>query len=772
MASRRRIWTWFLIGLLLTVLAGPAWAQAPKKKPAAAGGKAAEADKSAASDEAPKRGAEKGAKMELPKVTLSDPAVEAILDSKPTTPVALIRAGKALSDLQRPDLARAHFQKVLAAALDAKGLAALVDEIGSEVFVEIGARRELAPEGRQLADAALAAKAQQLQDPQRLSALIQKLQGASPEVRSQAIAGLQEAGVAAVGPLVAVLADPKRAAEHANMRAALVALGSDVDGPMTAMLDASDPRLAAEALRVLGSSKASMPSFFLLAPCWQKEGNAEVRAAAQAAAKRVWGSIPTRQEAARMLADLSKRYTQEREPMPETTLGQVVIWSWDDAKKAPVAKGYSPGLATRWFAARFARDAHAILPESKEMLALYLASMLDEAAHENGLDRPLGMDKGSPADKASAFPPEVVEDVLVYAMANGQSGAATAAARILGRMPAAPALLYRKAEPCPLVLALRHPDRRLRLAAAEALVRMQPATPYAGASYLPEALAFMASSAGARRAVVGSPRIEDCMRLGGFLAKPGLRADSATTGRQILRKAVRSADYELILVEATISDPTVDFLLQALRRDGRMALLPVGVLARAGDLERASHMARNDPRAEVFSRPQSEQSARWQVEQLLARSAGDALSATERLRHAALALDWLAQLSGAGSPRFYNVARAKDSVIAALEVPELAVKATVVLGNLGVPDAQRALVDLASLTTAPLALRRAALEGFRSSVQRWGILLTTAQIRLQYDRYNKSVKESGTTRALLGMILDCIELPAKAHGQVTRAARP
>jgi len=771
MASRRRVARWCVVGLLLAALAAPAWAQGPKKKSATAGGKAAGAEKST-SDETPKRGAEKGAAMELPTVTLRDPAVEAILDSKPTTPLALIRAGKALSDLQRPDLARAHFKKVLAAGLDAKGLAALVDELGSELFVEIGARAELVPEGRQLADAALAAKAEQLRAPERLSSLIQKLQDPTPDVRSQAIAGLQEADVAAVPPLVAVLVDPKRAAEHANVRAALVALGSDVDAPIAAMLDASDPRLAAEAVRVLGGSRASTPAYFLLGPCYEEKGNPEVRAAALAAARRVWGSIPTRQEAARMLADLSKRYTQQREPMSEAALGRVIIWTWDDAKKLLVPKTYTLEGASRWFAARFAREAYAIRPESKELLVLCLASMLDEAAHASGLDRPLGMEKGSPADRASAFPPETVEDVLVYSMASGQSGAATAAARILGRMPAAAALLYRRAEPCPLVLALRHPDRRLRLAAVEALMRMQPGTLYAGASYLPEALAFMASSAGARRALVASPRIEDCMRLGGLLTKSGLRGDNATSGRQILQKAIRLADYELIFVEAAISDPTVDFLLQAIRRDGRTALLPVGVLARAGDLERAAHMARNDPRAEVFSRPQDEQSAGWQVEQLLARSAGDAIPAAERLRHAALALDWLAELSGPKGPRFYDLSQVKDPVVAALEQPELGVRATIVLGNLGVPEAQHALVDLASLGTAPLALRRAALEAFRGSVHRWGILLTIAQIRLQYDRYNKSEKENEASRALLGMILDCIEFPAKAQGQVTRATRP
>jgi CheY-like chemotaxis protein len=758
------------------VWAGLSWGQAAKGKKSGAAGKAA-ATKDAAEDKADKGSDEKSAdtkkkpakEIDLPTVELPDPAVEAVLATKPSTPSELVRAGKALADLRRPDLARERFQRALAAGLDPKALAALADEFGPAMFSAIALRKELAPEGKQLADAVLGAKIQQLQDPKRMAGLIQELGDPSPEARALAIAGLQDAGAAAVGPLLAVLGDAQRTAEHAAARAALTAIGTSAHGPLVAAIDSPDPKLAVEAIHVLADVRAIRPSFFLLRACCEEKGNPEVRAAAQAAAKRIWRHVPGLQEAAQMLADLSQRYAKRLEPLEEDPYGQVVVWFWDDAKKQVSAKVFRPEDAARWFAARFARDAHAILPERKEMLLLHLATMLEQAAHEAGLDKPLAADKDSPAGRLAAMGADAAEDVLTFAVQNGHAAAATAAARILAPLPGTERLLHRAAQPCPLVLATRHPDRRLRLAALQTVMRLQPRDPYPGASYVCEALGFMAASRGATRVLVASPRRDESMRLAEYFVKLGYETDHATTGRELVRKALQSPDYELVLVDAIVSYPTVDEVLQSLRRDGRTALVPVGVLASAGDLERAKHIVRNDPRAEAFPRPHDFATVQSQVEDLLARS-GDVLTAVERKRQAGLALDWLAELSRPQGG-LYDLYRVEETVLAALAVPGLSAKACVVLGNLGTPAAQQALIDVAARKETPLSGRKAALEGFRTGVQRRGILLTTAKIQSLYDRYNRSAGEAPASQAVLGLILDCIEAPTKPLEQTSRRAK-
>jgi len=596
-----------------------------------------------------------------------------------------------------------------------------------------------------------------------LAGLVQRLGDPSPEVRSQAVLGLQDAGAAAVAPLLAVLADPQRAAQHDRVRAVLAAIGPEVQGPLVSMIDASDPTIVVQAVAALGNLRGITSSYFVLRPCCDEKGNAEVRAAAQAAARQVWKHVPPRQEAANLLADLARRYAKRAEPIPEDPSGRVILWMWDDAKKQAVAKSHQPDDAARWYAARFARDAYAVSPQRREMLLLHLTTLLEQAAHDNGLDKPLASDKTSPAGKVAALGAETAEEVLNFAMHEGQMAAATAAARILGQSAGAEALLRRGSQPCPLVMAARHPDHRLRLAAVEAVVRLQPREPYPGASYVSEAIQFMAASRGTRRVLIGSPRIEEARRLGALLARLGYENDVATTGRDLLRKALQSPDYELILVDAILSYPTVDEVLQSLRRDGRTALVPVGVLAAAGDLERAMHTVRNDSRAEAFSRPHDIESVRFQLEDLAGR-AGQRAGAAERKQHAAMALDWLGQLS-AQPHCLYDLSQAENCLLAALVVPGLSANACVALGNLGTPAAQQALVDLASRKTAPLADRRAALAAFRTAVQRRGIQLTTAKIQTQYDRYNQSANEDRATQTVLGMILDCIETPARLEKQ-------
>jgi CheY-like chemotaxis protein len=298
-------------------------------------------------------------------------------------------------------------------------------------------------------------------------------------------------------------------------------------------------------------------------------------------------------------------------------------------------------------------------------------------------------------------------------------------------------------------------------------MRMQAHVAFPGATSVCDAICFMAASRGGRRVLIGSPRLDDAMRLGGYLVKLGYEFDTATTGREVLRKALESPDYELILVDAILSYPTVDALVQSLRRDGRTGLLPVGVLAVSGDLERATRLVRNDRRARAYPRPHNEETARWQIEDLMTLS-GDTVSAAERTRQAALALDWLAQLTRPDAEGLYDLSRVGEPVFAALGVPGLSGKACAVLGNLGTPEAQEALIDLASRKTSPLAERKAALEAFRTAVQRRGLSLTTAKIQLQYDRYNQSAKDDSATQAVLGKILDCIEAPTKPQKQARR----
>ena len=53
------------------------------------------------------------------------------------------------------------------------------------------------------------------------------------------------------------------------------------------------------------------------------------------------------------------------------------------------------------------------------------------------------------------------------------------------------------------------------------------------------------------------------------LTAAGFQTDTATNGRDVMRLAVSSPDYELALIDAGIDQPPLNLLLQQLRHDDR-----------------------------------------------------------------------------------------------------------------------------------------------------------------------------------------------------------
>ena len=750
MKFRHRAIASLVIAALACSIAASVRAQAPKAK-------VPKAEKPAAAKPAKKPAAKEPAEEET--FVPEDTAVAAILATKPTTPAECVRAAKTLVDLGHPDVAKQFVKKVLDAKLGPRQLADLGVEFGVPVFVDLAGRAALLPEAKQLADAVAAATKATLEDSKRIANLIGQLQDPSADKRMQALASLQEVRQAALSPLLAVLADPKRAAEYANVRTVLAGMGRPARGALVAMLDAADPKLKVQAILTLAEMNDSKVAVDLLWPCVSEKSDVEVRAAAATALKHLTGRVPTRAEAVARLGDAAKTYFNARQPIEGEADGRVELWQWDEGRRQCVVQSGMPADAARELAARFAREAYSLAPANREIRLLWLAAMLDAAAYRHGLDQPLD-EKDLAIAEAKPFGAKVIDEVLAYAQTHGHPAAATAAARLLGQIGKAGELLYQGDKPAPLVLALQQPDRRLRMAALEAIVRLKPTKPFSGSSYVPSALSFFAASSGVRHALVGGPNLAGTRDLAGMLAAAGFQTDVATSGRELLLLATRSPDYELAWIDVSINHPEINILLQELRRDPRTALLRVGLLARAGHFELAEHLASLDPMAKAFARPHDEQSSRWQLAQLATLGPREFVAFDVRQRQAADALDLLAELSRS-SGNLYDLRRVQDSVLVALHNPKLAAKAVAVLAHLNSAESQRALVEVASRFTLPLALRQAAAKAFCENVQAFGILLTTEEIRAQYRRYNQSEKLDAATRHVLGLILDCLEVRAE-----------
>lgn len=699
------------------------------------------------------------------KITIAPPedsGVKVVLEAKPTTPIDLARSAKTLADLQRADLAKPLLKKLLDAKLDQKQMAALEEQLGSALFVSLGTRADLAPEGKQVADAVLAATQNELVDPQRLAGLVRQLQAPSEEARYRAFDGLRRARSAAVGPLVAVLADPGRAVEYPTVRAMLGELGADAVEPLLSVVQSPDPKLLSEVIPLLAELNLRQAVPFLLAPCTSEQAVPEVRKAASAALAKLVGHTPSKDEAARLLTEQAKNYLEQRQTFKADVDGRVELWSWDAVAKQPAVQRFPLADASRLLAVRFAREAYAVKPDDLGIRRLYLTTLLEKAAYDSGLSKPLPTDDGSPAAVAAGFDVKAIEDILAYAMETGHAPAATAAVRILGVKGTADGLLLAGAQPSPLVRALRHPDRRLRFAALEAIFKLKPARPFAGSSYVTDALGYFIATDGSRRALVADLAREDARKTAGLLISLGYYVDTAVSAQELMRQAIASPDYEVVLVAASLGERTIETTLQQLRFDNRTGWLPVGVVARQGQATLAAHIVRNDRWSMSFLRPHTEEDARYQVEQLLARLGPLHVPFEERQAQAAQAIVWISELSGQEKSVF-GVRRLEELVQAAYRVPTLATQAVTILGNLSTPRCQKMLVDQASQVEQPLDARKAALAAFQQSVTKHGVLLTSQEILMQYDRYNQSEKLDRDTQQVLGAILDSIEARSKGE---------
>jgi CheY-like chemotaxis protein len=727
-------WGVTILCLTVAVCVNPLVAQAPKTKPAT----------------------KKADKPPAEAVRADEPGVAAILETKPKTPEECVRAAKTLSDLNRADLAKGFLKKVLEANLDAQQLADLGQQIGLPEFVDMSVRPALLPEARELSDAVAAAVKARREDSKRIADLIGQLQDASAEKRLKALIGLQEAREAAIGPLLAVLADPARKPEFANVRAVLIEMGSVALPALVAVAEGADAHLATQAVEALGNMKDSRVALSLLRPCLSEKSDQALRDAAAAALRRLGMAVPSRTEAVHLLTDAVKAYFERSSRVAGGPDGKVVVWRWDQAKRQCTARTCTADDASRAVAVRRARDAYDLAPDDPSVGVLCAAAILEAAAYENGLDRPLG-DKTPAVVEAKQFGVKTLEETLTFAEAKGRFAAAAAATRILGRIGKASELLHQGVRPSPLALAAQSPDRRLRLAALEAIVRLQPAEDFTGAGRVSQALGFFAASSGFRHALVACPFLDEARELAGMLSAAGYQVDTFTTGKELLLKAAQSPDYELALIDMTIDHPVAGLLLQQLRHDPRTASLRVGLIARDGHFEQAERLARLDGLAKAFARPHDDRAFRWQLDQLATLAPDEFVGFAVRQRQAATALDLLTELYRSSS-RLYDLRGVQNSIIAAVYNPRLAAKAVSALADVNSAQSQQTLVDVASRFTLPLSVRQAAAKAFRQNTERHGILLTSEEIRRQYQRYNESDKLDVPTQRVLARILDCLEV--------------
>jgi len=743
MKTIRPILCWLLL-LSPLVAAFSTWAQAP-----------ADSGKKAA----PKKGAEKAIAdpSDIPPGQPNTNALKSALALPVKTVTDRFRQIQLLNDLGRPDLAKLKLAELVKSNPNAAQLAAIANDVGIATVFRLGQDAQLAPEGAALADRILEEYHAAARKPTQLAASIKKLSDPSVLVQADGMRSLIAAGQTAVMPLVNVLADPRRAAEHAVVKSALVKLDKQVVEPLLGVLESNEQALKAQVIEVLGRLDAREAVPQVAAAFVAKQSDAATKEAAGLMLFRIVGAVPTLDEVEVLLRRRANEYFERQVPLLTDADGKVTIYNWDATKKATVPVKYREDEANVALAGRLARDLYKLFPEKAEYRRLFWTCQFDAAAYQAGLDKPVAQGAGSAYEAAKQEPAAAIEDALAFAIEHEHIPGATVAAQLLGEIGHVDMLTKHGATICPLVAATMHPDRRLRYAAVNSVLKLDPTKAYAGSSNIPLALAHFVSSHAQRRALVAHPNPVLGGRVAALLQGAGYRTDLATSGKQFLQLAAASPDYELVFVSSTIDKPAIAETQQLLRQDRRTALIPLGLLEAFEDSHYVKTLAADDPYAIGFPQPLEQASMNILVRDLQAKAGRSALTPEERLAQAKGALGWLGTLAHKDDQKLYDLIRHEGAVMTALDDARLAPAAAEVLARLGTETSQRRLVEYASQDTHALPNRQAAATGFAESVKNFGLRLTRPEILLQYGRYNASALADRGTQQVLGSVLDAIE---------------
>jgi HEAT repeat protein len=686
----------------------------------------------------------------------TDPAALAILDWKPQTPAQILRAIDILAELGHAAHAKPFLDQLASSNLDAAAKAELVDSINPARLLKLARHPDLAATLGPMIDDWLAAAEAHRRDAQRLAATAQQLTDPSPRVREQAVIDLLKARESAVAPLVAILADPNRTAQHAGAKQVLSYLGDQAVNPLLGVLESPNEALKIQAVEVLGQISALPAVPQLLGPLVSPASSTPLRTAASQALSRILGRVPDAQEAIGMLEKEARTPLEASRNDDPLTAAPAVVWHWNRHTNESMPVVYDQTGAALAKATRLARDLYLLDPARGDWRRLYLTAMLQAAQVRRGLGVPLSTGPHSAYTVAAYYGPDVIDDLLAHALHDGYIPAAIAATQILGDIGHSQLLVRGGVELSPLADTANHPDQRLRFAGTQAIMKLAPTEPYPGSSHVADGLGFFARSYGTPRVLVAHPNSAEAQTMAGLAATLGYETDIATNGRDAFELAVRSPDYDFVLLHQAIDSPGIDHLVAQFRRDPRTARLPIGLVAIGDDLERLERFAARTPHAMAFVQPADEAQMKIRAAQLLDHAGRWHLSAAERKAQAVSALDWLA-VEAARPELVYDVYRQEPALATTLYIPELSARAAAVLAELGTATSQQALLEMADLAAQPLALREAAASSLARSIAQFGLRLSRDEILHQYDLYNSNAGRNGDTHTVLGTVLDAIE---------------
>ena len=662
----------------------------------------------------------------------ADDAEESPLFIEPETPEAAFEAARLMIRLGRPELSRRYLKQFLDANPNEATLLQLREKFGPGVFLNLDNNKELRPQSTELLDRVNEVFRKHANDPKRVDRLIDDL-SASSQKRAEATTALRNAGPNVVPRMIQRLAASKND-ERDNLMVALVKMGPQAVPPLIGALDADNDDLRSAVIEVLGHIDSELSVPHLWYPGFGDNQPAGVQSAAQRTLQRLL-EVPrisdiTDFEASAKLRQTARQHLRGEYPWPSYTEDTTItIWSWDAQQNTVIPIPMAPTAASLYEGSRLARDAVRLSPRNRDAQGLYLALALGSEAYRTGPGQPLPSGRGTVANTALAAGMDALNEALHAALNAGNAIAAEAIVPLLGQLSSRNDLATSNG-PSPLIDALYSPDRRVRFAAVETILGLDPRAPFEHSTRVVEILTQSLQDDGTKAAIVIDPNEARAIDMAGRFSEIGFSGGpfTAATGQQGFRIATNRNDVELVVVNANVSRWPLSQMVANFRADPRTELLPIVIYGPERVEPNVQYLIQHYPRVKFIVEPASTDFLELQIRPFLNATAGRPLSADERSRFAGAATYWLADIADRRRTNVFPIESAESALSDAIEDPELSRNAIAAISSIGTELAQTRLQNVAVGANYQAETRVSAARQLAFHIQRHGLLLRPAQI--------------------------------------------
>lgn len=674
----------------------------------------------------------------------------------PETPEESFAAVLVLVDLARLDLAVKYLEQFNASNPDDAMLITLRDKHGTPAFVRIARIKELSSIAAPLLERLNKASRKQSNDPVYINSLIARL-SKDPTERENATRELRNAGPLAVPQIIRQMSRPEMLDQQDQIVLALIRMGRQVVPPLLGAMDSPHERVRAAIIGILSALEAREAIPHLWYPAFSESTPLGVRIAAnRALARLITGSADridrlSSVAASNELRRLSRKLYEDSTLLPAEEDGTVTIWGWDAMEETVAAKSYSPAIASMLLSSRFAAQSLSLSPEQEEPQRQYLASLLGLEILQQGWDQPHEPLPGTAMYLATTSGEETVASVLGDALAAGQTATAIGAIEVLSQIGTREQLLNQKGLKSPLVAALNSPDVRIQFAATVAILRIEPRFGFANSGRVVSVLARALTDPGRARAIIMDADQTRGNTTGAYLADMGYDVVMASSGRDGFERAAENAGIEIVFVHANISRWDLTQTLSNLRADSRTAALPIVVYGSETIRHSVSRLIDRNKPAIYMSESSTATDFQLQFAPFVRSLKSPPLSDAERNQQKLAAAYWLAALNAGRNGQVFDVGAAEKELSIVADDPTVAENALAALSGISTASAQRRLATVATNSQLEPGHRQAAAAQLGFHIQRFGLLLTKAEVTAVHDSWVAS-EHPGVKSALAAVM--------------------